>query len=247
MYQVLYFPCHTNFNTFVYFTQCQDFDTGVSTVSELSAIQQAENVVNRLEYGKNAFSEDERNLIVNYAFKLDDMEKTRKLAEHIYYEEVYGNQGAALAVIDAQAEIDALPDPLIGLSEMREYGYQWNEMLPLTQEKALELFEHDLPVYLLHTDGAESLAESREQIEEHEGIFGIEKKDWEREKEFRSMMEELEESAPEKEEQLLHSAADMYGIYQLKYKPELRHLRFEGTESLKRRGRAVHRGCESGY
>lgn len=67
---------------------------------------------------------------------------------------------------------------MIGLSEMREYGYQWNEMLPLTQEKALELFEHDLPVYLLHTDGAESLAESRERIEEHEGIFGVEKETW---------------------------------------------------------------------
>ena len=51
-------------------------------------------------------------------------------------------------------------------------------MLPLTQEKALELFEHDLPVYLLHTDGAESLAESRERIEEHEGIFGVEKETW---------------------------------------------------------------------
>lgn len=83
-----------------------------------------------------------------------------------------------MTIIDAKAEIDALPDPMIGLSEMREYGYQWNEMLPLTQEKALELFEHDLPVYLLHTDGAESLAESRERIEEHEGIFGVEKETW---------------------------------------------------------------------
>ena len=83
-----------------------------------------------------------------------------------------------MTIIDAKAEIDALPDPMIGLSEMREYGYQWNEMLPLTQEKALELFGHDLHVYLLHTDGTESLAESRERIEEHEGIFGVEKETW---------------------------------------------------------------------
>ena len=33
-------------------------------------------------------------------------------------------------------------------------------------------------VYLLHTDGTESLAESRERIEEHEGIFGVEKETW---------------------------------------------------------------------
>ena len=94
------------------------------------------------------------------------------------YREQYAQQDVALTIIDAKAEIDALPDPMIGLSEMREYGYQWDEMLPLTQEKALELFEHDLPVYLLHTDGAESLAESRERIEEHEGIFGVEKETW---------------------------------------------------------------------
>ncbi len=42
----------------------------------------------------------------------------------------------------------------------------------------MELFEHDLHVYLLHTDGTESLAESRERIEEHEGIFGVEKETW---------------------------------------------------------------------
>lgn len=106
------------------------------------------------------------------------MNKTRELAEKLAYREQYVQQDVALTIIDAKAEIDALPDPMIGLSEMREYGYQWNEMLPLTQEKALELFEHDLHVYLLHTDGTESLAESRERIEEHEGIFGVEKETW---------------------------------------------------------------------
>uniref|UniRef100_UPI00256E9EA1 ArdC-like ssDNA-binding domain-containing protein n=1 Tax=Parablautia intestinalis TaxID=2320100 RepID=UPI00256E9EA1 len=103
----------------------------VVMMSHLSPVKQAEGIINRLEFAKTAFSDDERNLIVNYAFKLGDMEKTRELAEHIYYEETEGNQGAALAVIDAQAEIDALPDPMIGLSEMEEYGYTWNEMLPL--------------------------------------------------------------------------------------------------------------------
>lgn len=150
--------------------------------TNLSVMGQAEQLINQLEAEKNIFTSEERNLIVNYAYKLDDMNKTRelaeKLAEKLAYREQYAQQDVALTIIDAKAEIDALPDPMIGLSEMREYGYQWNEMLPLTQEKALELFEHDLPVYLLHTDGAESLAESRERIEEHEGIFGVEKETW---------------------------------------------------------------------
>lgn len=146
--------------------------------TNLSVMGQAEQLINQLEAEKNLFTSEERNLIVNYAYKLDDMNKTRELAEKLAYREQYAQQDVALTIIDAKAEIDALPDPMIGLSEMREYGYQWDEMLPLTQEKALELFEHDLPVYLLHTDGAESLAESRERIEEHEGIFGVEKETW---------------------------------------------------------------------
>ena len=150
----------------------QPFDTN------LSVMGQAEQLINQLEAEKNIFTSEERNLIVNYAYKLDDMNKTRELAEKLAYREQYVQQDVALTIIDAKAEIDALPDPMIGLSEMREYGYQWNEMLPLTQEKALELFEHDLHVYLLHTDGTESLAESRERIEEHEGIFGVEKETW---------------------------------------------------------------------
>ena len=146
--------------------------------TNLSVMGQAEQLINQLEAEKNIFTSEERNLIVNYAYKLDDMNKTRELAEKLAYREQYVQQDVALTIIDAMAEIDALPDPMIGLSEMREYGYQWNEMLPLTQEKALELFGHDLHVYLLHTDGTESLAESRERIEEHEGIFGVEKETW---------------------------------------------------------------------
>ena len=204
--------------------------------SNLSVMEQAEQLIHQLEAEKTIFTSDERNLIVNYAYKLDDMDKTRELAEKLAYQLEYSQQDVGLTIIDAQAEIDALPDPIIGLSEMREYGYTWNKMLPLTQEKALELFDHDLPVYLLHNDGSETTVEDRKQITEHEGIFGIEKGDWENERKLRSMQAELSDNEINKEAQLLYSSSDKYGIYQLKHNPELDHLRFEGTESLKRMG-----------
>ncbi|MGN0265445.1 MAG: YodL domain-containing protein [Lachnospiraceae bacterium] len=204
--------------------------------SNLSVMEQAEQLINQLEAEKTIFTSDERNLIVNYAYKLDDMDKTRELAEKLAYQLEYAQQDVGLTIIDARAEIDALPDPMIGLSEMREYGYTWNEMLPLTQEKALELFDHDLPVYLLHNDGSETTVEDRKQITEHEGIFGIEKDDWENERKLRSMQAELSDNEINKEAQLLYGSSDKYGIYQLKHNPELDHLRFEGTESLKRMG-----------
>ena len=213
-----------------------DFDAGLTDAEELSVMQQAEHIINRLEHGQPAFSDDERNLIVNYAYKLGDMEKTRELAEHIYAQEVDGNQDVALAMIDAQAEIDALPDSMVSISEMQEYGYTWNEMLPLTQERALELFDGDLPVYLLHTDGSETTVSDRKQIEKHDGMCGIEKGDWQNERKLRMMQEELSESDSNREAQLLYGNTDKYGIYQLKDNPELDKFRFEGTESLKRMG-----------
>ena len=213
-----------------------DFDEGLTDVEELSAMQQAEYIINRLEHGQPAFSDDERNLIVNYAYKLGNIEKTRELAEHIYAQEVDGNQDVALAMIDAQAEIDALPDSMVGVSEMQEYGYTWNEMLPLTQERALELFDDDLPVYLLHTDGSETTVSDRKQITEHDGMCGIEKGDWLNERKLQMMQEELSESDSNREAQLLYGNSDKYGIYQLKDDPELDKFRFEGTESLKRMG-----------
>ena len=170
---------------------------------------------------------EEYHLDVRYNLDTDEIIDVKaKIAEQI---------DNNLSVME-QAEIDALPDPMIGLSEMREYGYTWNEMLPLTQEKALELFDHDLPVYLLHNDGSETTVEDREQITEHEGIFGIEKGDWENERKLRSIQAELSDNDINKEAQLLYGSSDKYGIYQLKHNPELDHLRFEGTESLKRMG-----------
>ena len=80
-------------------------------------------------------------------------------------------------VNEALTIIDALPDGMIGLSEMHEYGYSWNEILLLTKDKATELFGEDVAVYQLHEDGSETLIEDLEELKEHEGILGVEKDD----------------------------------------------------------------------
>jgi len=203
---------------------------------DLSGMEYAASIVHRLEHGKTVFTPDERNLIVNYGYKLDNYEKTKELAETLAYRIENEPVNESLTVIDAQAEIDALPDSMIGLSEMHEYGYLANDMYPLTKESALELFDRDLPVYLLYGDGSETAAEDREQIAGHDGIFGIEKADWQNDREYHSMQAELAEGSANKEAQLLYGSSDRYGIYQLKDNPELDQFRFEGTESLVKRG-----------
>ena len=203
---------------------------------DLSGMEYAASIVHRLEHGRAVFKPDERNLIVNYGYKLDNYEKTKELAETLAYRIENEPVNEPLTVIDAQAEIDTLPDSMIGLSEMHEYGYFANDMYPLTKESALELFDRDLPVYLLYGDGSETAAEGREQIAGHDGIFGIEKEDWQNEREYRAMQAEFAENSANKEAQLLYGSSDRYGIYQLKDNPELDQFRFEGTASLMERG-----------
>ena len=73
-----------------------------------------------------------------------------------------------------------LPDPNITLADMSSYGYSYENMLPLTQETAEKLFNMDAAVYMLHYDDTEALVMDASEIKNFNGIFGIEKADWEK-------------------------------------------------------------------
>ena len=208
---------------------------------ELSIMKQAENLINRLEENKTIFSSDERNLIVNYAYKIGDMDKTKELAYRLAELEENSPNLVAQTVINAKAEIDALPDGMVGLSEMHEYGYTWAEMLPLTQERAEELFKEDVAVYQLHEDGSETILEDIEDLQAHKGMFGVEKDDWNAYMEHQTMKNELEESSANREAQLLYGKDNQFGIYQLKDTPESRDIRFMNMDYLESKGIDVAR------
>lgn len=60
-----------------------------------------------------------------------------------------------------EPETDIPPDPAISVEARNSYGYTDDAMLPLTKERALELFERDVPVYLLYGDNTEAMVLSR--------------------------------------------------------------------------------------
>ena len=227
------------------YPQFYDFDVDMSewevhTASELPATVQAEQLINRMEFHRSVYDSDERNLIMNHAYKLDDMYKTTSLAHSIAEQK---DDSALLweTIRVAQEEIDALPDGMVGLSEMHEYGYSWDEMLPLTKDMASELFGEDVSVYQLHADGSETLVEDRAALQEHDGLFGVEKGDWNAYKEYLSMKQELEDSEPNREAQLLYGNEGRFGIYQLKDSAETRDIRFMDMDYLEKEGIPVSR------
>ena len=227
------------------YPQFYDFDVDMTekeihAASELPATVQAEQLINRMEFHRSVYDSDERNLIMNHAYKLDDMGKTTSLAYSI------AEQKDDLSLLSetkdmAQAEIDFLPDGMVGLSEMHEYGYSWNEMLPLTKDRASELFGEDVSVYQLHADGSETLVEDKEALQAHDGLFGVEKDDWSAYLEFQSMKQELEDSEPNREAQLLYGNEGRFGIYQLKDTEETRDIRFMSMDYLEMKGIPVSR------
>ena len=136
-----------------------------------------------------------------------------------------------------------LPDPSITVSDMQEYGYTWDGMLPLKEEAALHLYDkEDMQIFLLHEDGSESIPDSTEDIKAHAekgGIFGVHKEDWNALTEYRAMKEELAAGAPEKEMRLLYGKGDAFGIYQLKDGAGMRDYHFEPYDRLQAAGLSV--------
>lgn len=74
------------------------------------------------------------------------------------------------------AVIKAIDDIADAIKQRNSYGYDFKYMNPIdTVEKALSAFDRGEAVYLLYPDGTEGMAESREEIEGFDGLFGIEK------------------------------------------------------------------------
>lgn len=129
-----------------------------------------------------------------------------------------------------------MPDPAVSIDDRNAYGYTSDELLPLSKERAAELWEQDLTIYILYEDNTEAMAFDREDIDNHDGIFGIEKTDW-------LDLQEHEgdsKSSPDMSEQLFLERTDnSFAIYQLKDGAELRDYRFEGLDWINSKGLTV--------
>ena len=151
-------------------------------------------------------------------------------------DELQAAQDAVIAIEppvqeNPEPETDTPADPAISVEARNAYGYTDDAMLPLTKERAMELFERDVPVYLLYGDNTEAMAFEQTEILNHDGIFGIDRADWEAVKEqFPVATENRWQKA------FQQNPADSYCIYQLRRDPELAELRFMNSQYLREHG-----------
>ena len=131
-----------------------------------------------------------------------------------------------------------MPDTGIGFSEMYQYGYtDGNTMLPLTKERAMELFMQDVPVFLLYGDNTEAMALDAEDISSHTGVFGVEREEWDA---VRGVVTLSEQADTEK--LFLENPQDAFLIYQIRRGGELDAYRFMNYDYLQSKGVTPERG-----
>ena len=125
-----------------------------------------------------------------------------------------------------------MPDAAVGFQEMYQYGYtDGNTMLPLTKERAMELFMQDVPVFLLYADSTEAMALDAEDISSHTGVFGVEREEWDA---VRGVVTLSEQADTEK--LFLENPQDAFIIYQIRHGGELDAYRFMNYDYLQSKG-----------
>ena len=74
-----------------------------------------------------------------------------------------------------------MPDPTVDFAQMYQFGYtDGNTMLPLSKERARELFLQDVPIFVLNSDNTEYMVLDTSDLDARSGIFGVERTEWER-------------------------------------------------------------------
>lgn len=149
------------------------------SVERMTAMEYAEKLIADKKRDKTVFDNSQRNLIVNFAYKLDDRAATKELANNLAAAVAAENTEEINRLMwEAEEKIESLPDGMIGLSEMHEYGYLKDDVLPLTKEGAREWHRLGERIYPLFQDGTAGDFASQEEIEQHDGIFGIKADAW---------------------------------------------------------------------
>ena len=142
-----------------------------------------------------------------------------------YPEPLTAEQIAEYKLIPAgEAKVqELLPDPLVPVDVMHNYGYTDADMLPISKDRALELVERDVTLYMLYSDNTEEIVFDRSDIEDFDGLFGITHEEW----------DAVKDMIPPRdvEQRFMNNPVDAMAVYQLKEDAPVE-LLFTGLEWL---------------
>ena len=134
-----------------------------------------------------------------------------------------------------------MPDPVLTQDDLEKCGYLDGDLLPLSKERAYELMERDLTVYIIQEGENPEMAFDTADLDAHDGIFAVSREEWEESPEFDKLVKDRMAHQEEREQAFLSHKGDCFAIYQVKHTDELRDIRYEGLEWIKSIGQTVQR------
>ena len=134
-----------------------------------------------------------------------------------------------------------MPDPALTQDDLEKCGYLDGDLLPLSKERAYELMDRDLTVYIIQEGENPEMAFDTADLDAHDGIFAVSREEWEESPGFDKLVKDRMAHQEEREQAFLSHKGDCFAIYQVKHTDELRDIRYEGLEWIKSIGQTVQR------
>ena len=134
-----------------------------------------------------------------------------------------------------------MPDPTLTQDDLEKSGYLDGDLLPLSKERAYELMERDLTVYIVQQGENPAMAFDTTDLDAYDGIFAVTREEWEESPAFDAQVKERMDHQQEREQAFLDHKGDCFAIYQVKHTDELRDIHYEGLEWLKSIGQTAQR------
>ena len=134
-----------------------------------------------------------------------------------------------------------MPDPALTQDDLEKCGYLDSDLLPLSKERAYELMERDLTVYIIQEGENPEMAFDNSDLDAHDGIFAVARDEWEESPQFHEKVLERQDRQLEREQAFLSHEGDCFAIYQVS-RDDPHNIRFMNMDWLQSHDISVERG-----
>ena len=133
-----------------------------------------------------------------------------------------------------------MPDPVLTQDDLEMCGYLDSDLLPISKERAYELMERDLTVYIVQKGGNPEMAFDTTDLDAHDGIFALPREEWEQSSEFHEKVLERMAHQEEREQAFLSHKGNCFALYQV-CQDDPQRVRFMDLDWLKSNHMTVKR------
>lgn len=133
-----------------------------------------------------------------------------------------------------------MPDPELTRNDLAQCGYPDSDLLPLSKERACELLERGLTIYIVQEGKNPEMVFDTADLNTHGGIFAMPREEWEQSSAFHEKVLQRQDRQQEREQAFLSHGGDCFAIYQVR-RDDPQNVRFMNLDWLQSNNLAVDR------